>query len=197
MICKNCSATIDDNAAFCPYCGTATEVAQNNQQQPNAQYQQDNQYYYSPQPNAQQPNYQQGNYQQPNYQQPNYQQPNYQQQNYQQPNYQQQGYQQQYYQQQPYQQTDMNGNPVQGGVKPPKDKIAAGLLAIFLGTFGIHKFYLGYTKSAVIMLLVSLLTLGFAAPVIAIIGLIEGILYLTKSDEEFNQIYVQNTKEWS
>ena len=39
-----------------------------------------------------------------------------------------------------------------------KSKMAAGLLAIFLGSLGIHKFYLGYTKEAVIMLLVSLLT---------------------------------------
>ena len=61
---------------------------------------------------------------------------------------------------------------------------------------GIHKFYLGYTKSAVIMLLVSLLTFGIGAFVMEVIGLIEGILYLTKSDEEFYQTYVQNEKEW-
>lgn len=77
-----------------------------------------------------------------------------------------------------------------------KDKLVAGLLAIFLGSLGIHKFYLGYTKPAVIMLLVSLLTLGIGATVMAVIALIEGILYLTKSDEEFNSIYVENKKEW-
>ena len=77
-----------------------------------------------------------------------------------------------------------------------KEKIVAGLLAILIGTLGIHKFYLGYTKSGIIMLLVSLLTFGFGAPVMAVISLIEGILYLTKSDAEFYQTYVQNKKEW-
>ena len=47
------------------------------------------------------------------------------------------------------------------------------------------------------MLLVSLLTFGVGAPVMAVISLIEGILYLTKSDAEFYQTYVQNKKEWS
>ncbi len=77
-----------------------------------------------------------------------------------------------------------------------KEKLVAGLLAIFLGTLGIHKFYLGMTKPGLIMLLVSLLTFGVGATVMAVIALIEGILYLTKSDEEFNQLYVQGNKEW-
>ncbi len=77
-----------------------------------------------------------------------------------------------------------------------KEKVAAGLLAIFLGTLGIHKFYLGYTKAGVIMLLVSLLTFGVGATVMAIIALIEGIMYLTKSDQDFDTIYVRGTKEW-
>lgn len=77
-----------------------------------------------------------------------------------------------------------------------KEKIVAGLLGIFLGSLGIHKFYLGYTKEAVIMLLVSLLTCGVGAAVMSIIGLIEGIMYLTKSDEDFQAIYVENHKGW-
>ena len=77
-----------------------------------------------------------------------------------------------------------------------KSKIAAGLLAILLGTLGIHKFYLGYTKAGVIMLLVSLLTLGLGAFVMEIIGLIEGIMYLTKSDWDFYQTYVVGEKQW-
>ena len=64
-----------------------------------------------------------------------------------------------------------------------KNKIAAGLLAILLGGLGIHKFYLGCTKAGVITLLVSLLTFGIGAVVMQIIGLIEGIIYLTKPDE--------------
>lgn len=93
-------------------------------------------------------------------------------------------------------QQDMNYNPQQMNTEPTKEKIVAGLLAILIGTLGIHKFYLGYTKSGIIMLLVSLLTFGVGAPVMAVISLIEGILYLTKSDAEFYQTYVQNKKEW-
>ena len=93
-------------------------------------------------------------------------------------------------------QQDMNYNPQQMNNEPTKEKIVAGLLAILIGTLGIHKFYLGYTKSGIIMLLVSLLTFGVGAPVMAVISLIEGILYLTKSDAEFYQTYVQNKKEW-
>ena len=110
------------------------------------------------------------------------------------PNAQQGG--QYYYDGQPNTQQDMNYNPQLMNTEPTKEKIVAGLLAILIGTLGIHKFYLGYTKSGIIMLLVSLLTFGFGAPVMAVISLIEGILYLTKSDAEFYQTYVQNKKEW-
>ena len=75
-------------------------------------------------------------------------------------------------------------------------KIAAGICGILLGALGIHKFILGYTKEGIIMLLISVLTCGFGAFVTSIIGLIEGIIYLTKSDEEFSRIYVQNKKGW-
>lgn len=75
-------------------------------------------------------------------------------------------------------------------------KVPAGILAILLGTLGIHKFFLGYTKQGVIMLLVSLLTFGFGAGLMGIIGLIEGILYLTKSDEEFTATYQAGRKGW-
>jgi TM2 domain-containing membrane protein YozV len=76
------------------------------------------------------------------------------------------------------------------------NKIAAGLCGILLGSFGVHKFILGYTGAGLIMLLVTLLTCFLAAPVISIIGLIEGILYLTKSDAEFVRTYVDGRKEW-
>jgi len=81
-----------------------------------------------------------------------------------------------------------------------KSKIAAGILGILLGGFGIHKFYLGYTVSGIIMLLVSIIggfiTLGVASGVIWIIGLVEGIIYLTKADQDFYEIYVKNKKTW-
>lgn len=78
----------------------------------------------------------------------------------------------------------------------PKEKLVAGLLGIFLGGLGIHKFYLGYNKEGLIMLLVSLLTCGMGATITSLIGLIEGVIYLTKSDEEFQQTYVLNQKTW-
>lgn len=77
-----------------------------------------------------------------------------------------------------------------------KNHIAAGVLAILLGALGIHKFYLGYTKEGVIMLLVTLLTFGFGASVMAIIGIVEGILYLVKTDEEFYYTYEVGNKPW-
>lgn len=81
-----------------------------------------------------------------------------------------------------------------------KGKVAAGLLAILLGWLGIHKFYLGYNKEGLTMLLVSVLggivTCGAASGIMTIIGLIEGIVYLTKSDEEFMRLYVQGHTGW-
>ena len=88
----------------------------------------------------------------------------------------------------------------QSGSTSPKEKMVAGLLGIFLGSLGIHKFYLGYTTEAIIMLAVTIvggfISLGLVSGVMGIIGLIEGIIYLTKSDEEFQQMYVYNHKGW-
>ena len=69
--------------------------------------------------------------------------------------------------------------PVPAGEQ--KSKIAAGLLGIFLGSFGVHNFYLGNTGKAVAQLLITLLTCGIGAVVSSIWGLIEGILILTGS----------------
>jgi TM2 domain-containing membrane protein YozV len=81
-----------------------------------------------------------------------------------------------------------------------KEKLPAGLLGIFLGSLGVHKFYLGYTKEGLIMLIVSvvglILTFGIATGIMEIIGFIEGIIYLTKSDEDFQNTYVVNHKGW-
>lgn len=83
---------------------------------------------------------------------------------------------------------------------PPNDvagkKIAAGICGIFIGALGIHKFILGYNSAGLIMLLVSVLTCGIGAIPMTIIGLIEGIIYLTKSDQEFQQQYGNNQKPW-
>jgi TM2 domain-containing membrane protein YozV len=90
-------------------------------------------------------------------------------------------------------------------------KLAAGLCGVVLGVLGLgglgaHKFILGYTNAGAIMLAVTIATLvgGFptcgltwpATAVMSVIGLIEGIIYLTKSDEEFYQTYMVGKKEW-
>jgi TM2 domain-containing membrane protein YozV len=78
--------------------------------------------------------------------------------------------------------------------KPPgaDKKITAGICGILLGGLGIHKFILGYTKEGIIQIVLTVVTCGFAG----IIGLIEGIIYLTKSDEDFVNTYVTNKKGW-
>ncbi|MDG2990305.1 TM2 domain-containing protein [Candidatus Synechococcus calcipolaris G9] len=75
-------------------------------------------------------------------------------------------------------------------------KIAAGICGILLGALGIHKFVLGYTTEGLVMLLVTILTCGFGGAVMGVIGLIEGIIYLTKSDEDFYSLYMQGKKGW-
>ena len=78
-----------------------------------------------------------------------------------------------------------------------KNKTTAGLLGIFLGGLGVHKFYLGYTTAGIIMLVVTLVVCFFVfLPIMAVIGLVEGIIYLTKTDEEFQEIYAINKREW-
>lgn len=81
-----------------------------------------------------------------------------------------------------------------------KDHVAAGLLALFLGWLGVHKFYLGYNTSGFIMLgtsiLGGILTLSVASWAIWVIAIVEGIFYLSKSQTEFEQMYVINKREW-
>lgn len=88
--------------------------------------------------------------------------------------------------------------PIPPGVDPSfKDKkLAAGLCGILLGSFGVHKFILGYKNEGLTMLLVSVLTLGMGSIVMSPIGLIEGIIYLTKSDYDFVMTYGVHHKGW-
>ncbi|MEE2951785.1 MAG: NINE protein [Pseudomonadota bacterium] len=86
-----------------------------------------------------------------------------------------------------------------GGASGEKSKIAAGLLALFLGGLGIHKFYLGYTTAGVVMLLIWVfgwILLGLPTLVINIIALIEAIIYFVKSDDDFYHTYVASRRPW-
>jgi TM2 domain-containing membrane protein YozV len=71
-------------------------------------------------------------------------------------------------------------------------KIVAGLLGVLAGGFGIHKFILGYTTEGIIQIVITFVTCGMGS----IVGLIEGIIYLTKSDEDFVRTYIQNKRGW-
>ena len=91
--------------------------------------------------------------------------------------------------------------PAPGPIDPEtaaraSSKVPAGICGILLGGLGIHKFILGYTGPGLILLLVTILTCGLAWPVTHIIGLIEGIIYLTKSDRDFVRTYVDSRRDW-
>ena len=115
---------------------------------------------------------------------------------------------QQVYQQQPvYQQPQQvyQQEPAAHLSEANNKKIAAGLCAILLGGLGIHKFILGYNAAGWVYLgifIAGLMTscilpfIIISAPVMGIISLIEGIMYLTKTDEEFYYTYIANRREW-
>lgn len=82
--------------------------------------------------------------------------------------------------------------PASTGQPPQESKrIVCGILGILLGGLGIHKFVLGYPVAGVIQIVSNIAC--FAG---SIIGLIEGIIYLTKTDEEFIETYQVGEKQW-
>lgn len=116
------------------------------------------------------------------------------------------------FQQQDYQNQQMQQpyNQNTGKVEGADKKMLVGIVAIasaILGlNFGIHKFLLGYQQEGFIMLgvtlgiwVITLMSCGIASPLLLVpfvMGIVEGIIYLTKSDEEFVQTYIQNKKPW-
>ncbi|WP_298364174.1 TM2 domain-containing protein [uncultured Lutibacter sp.] len=90
---------------------------------------------------------------------------------------------------------DEKGNVIPKQSEESK-RVLAGILGIILGSLGIHKFILGYTTQGIIMLAITVVTCGIGGALTSLIGLIEGIIYLTKSDEEFVYTYQTNKKEW-
>ena len=83
-----------------------------------------------------------------------------------------------------------SSDPFQGESK----RVIAAICGIAIGSFGVHKFILGYKTEGIIMLVVSLT--GIGAFIMGPIGLIEGIIYLMKSEEEFEETYIRNKKGW-
>jgi len=85
-------------------------------------------------------------------------------------------------------------------------KVVAGICGILLGSFGVHKFVLGYNQEGFIFLgafiissILAFVTCGIGSILpfaLWVVGLIEGILYLTKTDEEFVATYITSKKPW-
>jgi TM2 domain-containing membrane protein YozV len=166
--CPRCGTTVEGTAQFCRACGSTLPPAQTGQEQPTREYPPTE---YPPPPSFEQS---QSSYPPPGYQLPSD------------------------YSPAPQSYPQPYGYQATPGVKPAgaDKKLAAGLCGILIGGLGIHKFILGYNTEGLIMLLVALLTCGFGAIITGVVGLIEGIIYLTKSDEEFVNTYVLNKKGW-
>jgi TM2 domain-containing membrane protein YozV len=80
------------------------------------------------------------------------------------------------------------------GSPPPYDpaqskRVVAGILAILLGAYGVHRFYLGDMKGGLLHILACFSGCG-------VISIIEGIIYLRMTDEQFYQNYIVNKKAW-
>ena len=71
-------------------------------------------------------------------------------------------------------------------------KVLAGVMGILFGGLGIHRFILGDTSGGLIRIVISVVTCGVGS----VIGLIEGIIYLTKTDEDFVATYIEGNKAW-
>jgi TM2 domain-containing membrane protein YozV len=84
------------------------------------------------------------------------------------------------------------GTPATQQIPGAEKKVMAGILGIVLGGFGVHKFILGYTTEGIIQIVLTFITCGAAS----LVGTIEGIIYLTKSDEDFVNTYIRNKKGW-
>ena len=90
----------------------------------------------------------------------------------------------------PFNQQDVHNKKTSVGI------VAIVLSAVGLGWIGVHKFMLGFTTAGLIWLIVSIVTCGIAAIIFNILSLIEGIIYLTKTDEDFYQLYIVEKKDW-
>ena len=71
-------------------------------------------------------------------------------------------------------------------------KILSGIMGILFGGLGVHRFILGDVPGGLIRILITFVTCGLGS----VIGLIEGIIYLTKTDPEFYQTYMVERRAW-
>lgn len=88
---------------------------------------------------------------------------------------------------------DQYGRPISS------KRVLAGLMAILFGGLGIHKFVLGYSGLGVLYIVLTLmgfLTCGLTMMIIGVIAFVEGIVYLTKSDDEFIRTYQIGRRGW-
>lgn len=187
QICSQCGAPLDTSLNVCKYCGAEIAVKpQNSAPQQQQQYtQQSNQYIQQPNSYTQQSNqYSSNQYSTNQYTQQTH-------------TYVQQT--QTHVQQSPpqyippqapvYAQTmSYNTQNSMSGYYPykQKSKVLAGVLAIFFGTFGVHKFYTGHVGWGIVYLLF------FWTYIPAMVGFVEGIIYLCTSNENFNMKYVKH-----
>lgn len=83
-------------------------------------------------------------------------------------------------------------------------RVIAGILALFFGSLGVHKFVLGYEREGALLLVLTAVGIATACIIVGIpilcatgiVSFVEGIIYLTKTDEEFYQEYQVNKKPW-
>jgi TM2 domain-containing membrane protein YozV len=79
-------------------------------------------------------------------------------------------------------------------------QLVASYCGIIFGAFGVHKFILGYSPEGFIMLVISLVggsfSYGITFLIMQLVGLIEGMIYLNKSPEEFVNTYFVNKQGW-
>lgn len=86
------------------------------------------------------------------------------------------------------------GSRVNAGYDAPngKDRVTTALLGIFLGTLGIHYFYIGKSTAGILTIVLSLCTCG----IWSVIMFIQSIIILTMNDKDFNEKYVETDKSF-
>lgn len=88
---------------------------------------------------------------------------------------------------------DAPGAASGNGEKRDCNHVMAGLFGILLGAFGIHKFYMGQTQMGCLYIVAGVITCGFGFAITCVIGIVEGIIYLSMTQAEFERKYILNS----